>query len=99
MKTETIVKIDKTKLAQFLKNLVMNRYDTKSDIEKEIEMKTNLKLKLEEKSRDEFEKEFDYCFITDIEIYDMIYCHIDIDYLLDNGGKILITGTYCDFNT
>ena len=93
-----IVNIDRKKLIKFLDDLVLKRYNTKEDIEREIDNKANLKLKLEEKSRDEFEKEFDYCFVSNIEIYGRDYCYIDIYYLVNNGGKILVTEVGYDFN-
>ena len=46
----------------------------------------------------EFEKEFDFCFVSNIEIYGRDYCYIDIYYLVDNGGKILVTEVGYDFN-
>lgn len=93
-----IVNIDRKKLIKFLEGLVLKRYTTKEDIEIEIDSKTNLKLKLEQKSRDEFEEKLDYCFVSNIEIYGKDYCHIDIYYLVDNGGKILVTEVGYDFN-
>ena len=38
-------------------------------------------------------------FVSNIEIYGRDYCYIDIYYLVDNGGKILVTEVGYDFNS
>ena len=59
---------------------------------------TQLEGELGTKPEPSVEKEFDYCFVSNIEIYGRDYCYIDIYYLVDNGGKILVTEVGYDFN-
>lgn len=93
------IKLDKKTFINNIEKLVLRRYSNIKDINYDIYDLIGIKVLLEHKTRHEEEQEYDYCLMSNCDVNNEDLCFLDIYYLKDNGGQMLITEVGYDFNT
>lgn len=96
---EIKIKLDRKAFINNVEKLVLRRFDTVSEIDNTLYNLLGIKVFLQPKTRDEFEEEYDFCLMSNCEVNGEDLCWLDIYYLKDNGGKMIITEVGYDFNT
>lgn len=96
---EIKIKLDRKDFINNVEKLVLRRFNTVSEIDNTLYNLLGIKVFLQPKTRDEFEEEYDFCLISNCEVNGEDLCFLDIYYLKDNGGKMIITEVGYDFNT
>lgn len=92
------IKLDRQTFINNVEKLVLRRFDTVSEINDSLHNLLGISVSLQPKTRDEFEGEYDFCLISNCEVNGEELCWLDIYYLKDNGGKMIITEVGYDFN-
>jgi hypothetical protein len=89
------INLDQDKFLEFLRSLKLQRFSTLESLKEYFYNKTSIKVIFEEGEKQSDTGDFsfsDNCTVNDEDL-----CYIDLFYVLDNCGAILITDYYYEF--
>lgn len=93
-----IIKVDSYKLDKYIKSLIMKRFRTISDIEQKFEKETDLTISFKDNRLNNREQAYDYSLSGVISYSRVGKCLIELYYIFDNEGKMVVTDAICELN-
>ena len=89
------INLDQDKFLRFVKSLKLIRFTTLENLKEYFYDETSIRVKLEEGEVNSVTG--DFCFSDNCTVNEQDLCQLDLFYVIDNKGYILITDYYYEF--
>ena len=93
-----IIKVDSYKLGKYVKGLILKRFKTVQNIEQKFEKETDLTISFKDNRLNNHEQAYDYSLTAFVTVSRVNKCLIELYYVFDNEGKMLVTDAICELN-